>query len=102
MKALLLENIHPDGVRLLTERGIVVESLPGALDEAELAAALPGAQLLGIRSKTTVTQAVLDQAPEGGSLDLDPFPFVHTSKGNGRPDRHRRVPRRAHGLTCAA
>jgi D-3-phosphoglycerate dehydrogenase len=64
MKALLLENIHPDGVRLLTERGIVVESLPGALDEAELAAALPGAQLLGIRSKTTVTQAVLDQAPD--------------------------------------
>jgi D-3-phosphoglycerate dehydrogenase len=64
MKALLLENIHPDGVRLLTERGIAVESVPGALDEAELAAALPGFQLLGIRSKTTVTRAVLDSAPD--------------------------------------
>ena len=64
MKALLLENIHPDGVRLLTERGIAVESVPGALDEAELVAALPGVQLLGIRSKTTVTRAVLDAAPD--------------------------------------
>src|SRR5918997_6738715 len=64
MKALLLENIHHDGVRLLTERGIAVESVPGALDEAELAAVLPGVQLLGIRSKTTVTRAVLDRAPD--------------------------------------
>ena len=64
MKALLLENIHPDGVRLLTERGITVESVTGALDEAELAAALPGVQLLGIRSKTTVTRTVLDAAPD--------------------------------------
>jgi D-3-phosphoglycerate dehydrogenase / 2-oxoglutarate reductase len=64
MLALLLENIHPDGVRLLTERGIAVTSVPGALDEPELAAALPGVQLLGIRSKTTVTRAVLDAAPD--------------------------------------
>ena len=64
MKALLLENIHPDGVWLLSERGIAVESVTGALDEAELAAALPGVQLLGIRSKTTVTRAVLDGAPD--------------------------------------
>jgi D-3-phosphoglycerate dehydrogenase / 2-oxoglutarate reductase len=64
MKALLLENIHPDGVRLLTERGITVESVPGALDEDELIAASPGVQLLGIRSKTTVTRRVLDAAPD--------------------------------------
>jgi D-3-phosphoglycerate dehydrogenase len=64
MKALLLENIHPDGVRLLTERGIAVESVRGALDEDELIAALPGAQLLGIRSKTNVTRRVLDAAPD--------------------------------------
>ena len=55
MKALLLENIHPEGVRLLTERGIEVETVKGALDEDELIAALHGVQLLGIRSKTNVT-----------------------------------------------
>ena len=64
MKALLLENIHPEGVRLLTERGISVETVAGALDEDELIAALPGVQLLGIRSKTNVTTAVLDAAPD--------------------------------------
>ncbi len=64
MKALLLENIHPEGVRLLTERGIEVESAKGALDEAELIAALDGVQLLGIRSKTNVTAAVLEAAPD--------------------------------------
>jgi L-aminopeptidase/D-esterase-like protein len=31
MKALLLENIHPEGVRLLTERGIEVDTVKGAL-----------------------------------------------------------------------
>ena len=64
MKALLLENIHPEGVRLLTERGIEVEEVKGALDEAELITALPGVQLLGIRSKTNVTASVLDASPE--------------------------------------
>jgi D-3-phosphoglycerate dehydrogenase / 2-oxoglutarate reductase len=64
MKALLLENIHPDAERLLTERGIEVSSVKGALDEDELRAALPGVQLLGIRSKTNVTRAVLDECPE--------------------------------------
>ncbi len=64
MKALLLENIHPEGVRLLTERGIDVELVKGALDEGELISALDGVQLLGIRSKTTVTAPVLEAAPE--------------------------------------
>jgi D-3-phosphoglycerate dehydrogenase len=64
MKALLLENIHPEGVRLFTERGIEVEIAKGALDEAELIDALGGVQLLGIRSKTNVTKNVLDAAPD--------------------------------------
>jgi D-3-phosphoglycerate dehydrogenase len=64
MKALLLENIHPEAVRLLTERGIEVSTLRSALDEDELRAALPGVELLGIRSKTTVTRAVLDASPD--------------------------------------
>ncbi|MDF2746985.1 MAG: serA [Propionibacteriaceae bacterium] len=64
MKALLLENIHPDAQRLLSERGIEVSTAKGALDEDELRAALPGVQLLGIRSKTNVTRAVLDECPD--------------------------------------
>jgi D-3-phosphoglycerate dehydrogenase / 2-oxoglutarate reductase len=64
MKALLLENIHPEGVRLLTERRIEVATLKGALDEAELVDALRGVQLLGIRSKTNVTKNVLEASPE--------------------------------------
>ncbi len=64
MKALLLENIHPDAERMLTERGIEVTTVKGALDEHELRAALPGVQLLGIRSKTNVNGALLEACPE--------------------------------------
>jgi D-3-phosphoglycerate dehydrogenase / 2-oxoglutarate reductase len=64
MKALLLENIHPDGVRLLAERGIEVTTRPGAMDEAELISAVQDYELLGIRSKTTVSRAVLDANPD--------------------------------------
>jgi len=71
MKALLLENIHPDGVRLLAERGVDVTTRPGAMDEAELISAVEGFDLLGIRSKTTVSRAVLAAAP--GLLAIGAF-----------------------------
>jgi D-3-phosphoglycerate dehydrogenase / 2-oxoglutarate reductase len=64
VKALLLENIHPDAVRLLEEAGLEVTLQRSALGEADLAAALPGVALLGIRSKTRVTPAVLAAAPD--------------------------------------
>lgn len=57
-----MENIHPEGERLLTERGFEIETRKGALDEAELIEALDGVQLLGIRSKTQVTGPVLEAA----------------------------------------
>jgi D-3-phosphoglycerate dehydrogenase len=63
MKALLLENVHPVATRILNDRGIEVETVKGALDEAELIEAVRNVQLLGIRSKTTVTEAALDAAP---------------------------------------
>ena len=40
MKALLLENIHPQAVRVLNERGIEVVTVKGALDEPELVEAV--------------------------------------------------------------
>lgn len=64
MRALLLENIHPEAVRLLGERGIEVRTTKGALDSDELISALDGVQLLGIRSKTTVTDEILAAAPD--------------------------------------
>src|SRR4051794_22007890 len=62
-KALLLENIHPIAAEGLRSAGYEVESLKGALDEADLIPALDGVQLLGIRSKTQVTAAVVDRNP---------------------------------------
>jgi lactate dehydrogenase-like 2-hydroxyacid dehydrogenase len=59
MRALLLENIHSDAVAQLKADGYDVETVPGALSEDELIAALPGVDLLGIRSTTYVTDKVL-------------------------------------------
>jgi D-3-phosphoglycerate dehydrogenase len=63
VKALLLENLHPRAVSILEAADVSVSSLSGALDTDELADALAGVQVLGIRSKTQVTAEVLDRAP---------------------------------------
>jgi len=62
MKMLLLENIHPVAVERLEEAGYSVETQKGALDEDDLIAAIKGVHVLGIRSKTTVSRRVLEQA----------------------------------------
>ena len=62
MKALLLENVHPEAVRLLEDAGLEVYQQRSALSERDLAAALPGVALLGIRSKTQVSDAILAEA----------------------------------------
>jgi D-3-phosphoglycerate dehydrogenase / 2-oxoglutarate reductase len=64
MRALLLENIHPDASVRLAKAGFQVETLPVALGEDELAEAVRGVSLLGIRSQTHVTERVLAGAPE--------------------------------------
>ncbi|NCT92064.1 phosphoglycerate dehydrogenase [Cellulomonas sp. APG4] len=63
LRALLLENLHPLATAVLEQDGIEVVTRSGALDEDELIAALDGVHLLGIRSKTQVTQRVLASAP---------------------------------------
>ncbi|OZG64643.1 D-3-phosphoglycerate dehydrogenase [Bifidobacterium hapali] len=63
-KALLLENIHPFAVQSLRNHGFEVETRSGALSEDELIDALDGVDLLGIRSKTSVTRKVIDARPE--------------------------------------
>ena len=64
MKALLLENVHPEAHRLLEGAGLEVTELRSALDEADLCAALAGVSVLGIRSKTQLTRAALAAAPD--------------------------------------
>ncbi len=64
VRALLLEQVHPDAQTLLENAGVVVETLPRALDDDELVQRLPGVQLLGIRSKTQLTRRALDAATD--------------------------------------
>ena len=62
IKVLLLENIHPVAAEAFAAEGFQVETVKGALPEAELAQRVRDVHLLGIRSKTRVTPAVLDEA----------------------------------------
>ncbi len=64
LRALLLENLHPVARELLVAQGIEVTTRSGALDEDELIEALDGVHLLGIRSKTHVTERVVENAPD--------------------------------------
>ncbi|MBV9382595.1 MAG: phosphoglycerate dehydrogenase [Streptosporangiaceae bacterium] len=63
MRALLLENIHPDASARLAKAGYEVETLSRALGEDELAGAVRGVSLLGIRSQTHLTERVLAAVP---------------------------------------
>jgi len=64
IKVLLLENIHRSAVEALDHTGFVVEHRREALKEDDLVRALAGVQLLGIRSKTRVTERVLAEAKD--------------------------------------
>ncbi len=61
-RALLLENIHPGGAERLEEAGFEVSTWRGALSENELADRVSEIDILGIRSRTRVTDAVLDKS----------------------------------------
>ncbi len=60
IKILLLENVHPVASEAFKAEGFQVEVVKGSLPEAELVERVADAHILGIRSKTQVTQAVLD------------------------------------------
>jgi len=64
VRALLLENLSPKATEILEAAGIAVENHGGAMDEDELIQALQGVQLLGIRSKTQLTERVIDACPD--------------------------------------
>jgi D-3-phosphoglycerate dehydrogenase / 2-oxoglutarate reductase len=59
---LLLENVHPVAVELMKAEGFNVETYPAALTEEELCKKIKNVSVLGIRSKTQVTEKVLNHA----------------------------------------
>jgi D-3-phosphoglycerate dehydrogenase len=64
MKALLLENVHAAGEAALKAEGFTVERVDAALKEDELVKRIAGVNLLGIRSKTRITERVLEAAKD--------------------------------------
>lgn len=65
VRFLLLEGIHASAVHTLEAAGYSqIERLPGALSQQQLQARLADVHVLGIRSRTQVSEAVLAQAPQ--------------------------------------
>lgn len=65
IRILLLENIHPVAEKNFRARKLrKVESQSGALDEEQLIKIVPGVHVLGIRSKTRISERVLRSAPQ--------------------------------------
>jgi D-3-phosphoglycerate dehydrogenase len=59
IKVLLLENVHPSAHELFRAEGFQLDLVPGALGPEELARRIEDVHVLGIRSKTRVTDAAL-------------------------------------------
>jgi D-3-phosphoglycerate dehydrogenase / 2-oxoglutarate reductase len=62
IKILLLENIHPVAAEAFATEGFRVDTVKGAISEAELVERVRDVHILGIRSKTRVTPPVIDNA----------------------------------------
>jgi D-3-phosphoglycerate dehydrogenase / 2-oxoglutarate reductase len=62
IKVLLLENVHPAAVEAFESQGFDVEFHKGAMDEDELIEKIKDVSIIGIRSKTTITKKVLQNA----------------------------------------
>lgn len=64
IKVLLLENIHPRAVDVFKHEGYTIESaISKSLSEAELKEKLQDVFIVGIRSKTKITEQILKAAP---------------------------------------
>jgi len=62
-RALLLEGVAPEAKQVLTARGFEVKTTRRALSKRKLRRAVRNVTVLGVRSATQVTPAVLDAAP---------------------------------------
>ena len=62
IRVLLLENVHASAHALINEQGFSLNACSGALPEPELIEKIRDVHILGIRSKTQVTDRVLAEA----------------------------------------
>jgi len=62
IRVLLLEGVHPSAVEIFEKEGYQVEYLTTALTEEELCEKIKDVNILGIRSKTHVTEKVIKNA----------------------------------------
>lgn len=62
IKVLLLENVHKDAFQLFKAEGYSVETIGKSLSENELSEKIKDVSILGIRSKTNVSEKVLSKA----------------------------------------
>lgn len=62
MKVLLLENINKKAATLFEEQGYLVETVTTALSQEELTKKIKDISILGIRSRTQITESVLKNA----------------------------------------
>ena len=62
IKVLLLENVHATAHEVIRAEGFQLETVSGALKEDELTQKLRDVHVLGIRSKTRVTERALSEA----------------------------------------
>lgn len=62
IKVLLLENVNQTGVEILTGQGYQVETIKSSLPEDQLIEKIRDVQVIGIRSKTKLTERVLKEA----------------------------------------
>ena len=62
IRVLLLENVHPSAHDAFSQEGFRVESLAGALEEDALLEKVRDVHVLGIRSRTQVTERLLTEA----------------------------------------
>ena len=81
MKVLLLENISAVAVEQFRAAGYEVESHKAALDERELIEKIRGVSVLGVRSKTHVSAAVIEAA----CSSAEKSPLLAKSARSGAP-----------------
>ncbi len=62
IKVLLLENIHETARAIFRSEGVDLEVMSGALSEEDLAEKIRDVHMIGIRSKTNITEPVLEAA----------------------------------------
>ena len=63
IKILLVENVHPVAKEKLVSEGYEVDMLTHSPTETEMIELLKKYQVLGIRSKTEVTEKILKESP---------------------------------------